>query len=277
MTIATLDGVLAGMQMPQFVSKAATPTLVAGRPHSSWYLTGAPGPGSAVALTAGGVALSSSSAQVAGQIPHTDPVSGNAYLAKLAALATIGGELLLCDRLLQVTANSAAAALGPTLTTAQTINSNALPARDMDGSTNGRGVFWGMEISSVAGAGTPTISYSYTNSAGTAGQAGANIDSVIASSAAGAFYRLGVAAGDLGVRSVQSLTLSATMTSGSISLVAYRVLAAMELVGAYIGNQLDALTSGFPRLFNGTVPFFLFIPNTTTASLISAQYIETQG
>ena len=91
------------------------------------------------------------------------------------------------------------------------------------------------------------------------------------------FLSIGLQAGDIGVRSVQSLTLSASWVSGTMNLVAYRPIAALELVGAFVPNAIDALTSGFPRLFNGSVPFFIFIPSTTTTSNISGSVVWTQG
>jgi hypothetical protein len=95
MAITTLDGLLAGMQPPREVIKSATPTLVAGRPHSLFYLPGIPG--AAVAPTPGmsGEALTT----YAGQLPFSNPASGMTYLARLAAAATIPGQLILCDRL----------------------------------------------------------------------------------------------------------------------------------------------------------------------------------
>ena len=99
----------------------------------------------------------------------------------------------------------------------------------------------------------------------------------MASSAIGATYFIGLQAGDVGVQSVQSLTLSATWTSGTINLVAYRILADLELAGAFVPNSVDALTSGFPRIYNGVVPWLVFIPQTTTATNVSGTYVETQG
>jgi len=99
----------------------------------------------------------------------------------------------------------------------------------------------------------------------------------VASSAIGAFYRLGLQAGDTGVKSVQTWTQSATMTSGQLVLVAYRILAMLELPNAGISNAIDALTAGFPKIPNGAVPFLIFVPNTTTAATISGVYSESQG
>lgn len=277
MSITTLDGALAGMQPLRPFAKAVTPTLVAGRPHSLWYLAGAPGAGAMDNSTAGGVALSSTSALVNGQIPHFDPGSGNSYLGRLSANAGQAGTLLLCDRLWHGS-DIVSGVISVTLTSSQTIASvPSWPTRDNAGSANGDGVFIGVEVYSLLGAGTPTITLGYTNQAGSSGRTATNVDAVVAASAVGAFYRIGLQAGDTGVKALASLQLSATMTSGNIGLVAYRILASIELAGAFIPNAVDALTGGFPQLFNGTVPFLIFIPNTTTAINVSGGYTETQG
>lgn len=267
MSIVTLDGALAGMQQPQPFAKGVTATLVAGRPASLWSLAGAPGAG-AFNATLNGVTLSSPQA---GQIPHTDPGAGQSYLARLQAMATQPGTLLLCDRLWHN------GGFTITSTGAQSITSPTWPARDNAGATAGAGILIGCEVSAATGSGTPTLTLAYTNSGGTASRSAVNLDATVASSAIGAFYRIGLQAGDLGVQSVQSLTLSATWTSGTINLVAYRVLAALELTAANTPNAIDALTGGFPSIWNGVVPFLIFIPSTTTASNISGTYTETQG
>jgi hypothetical protein len=270
MAITTLDGVIAGAQWPRYFAKAITPTLVAGKPQSLWGLGGNPGAG-AFDTTLAGVALSSTSANVNGQINFVDPVSGNSYLARLQAAATIGGTLLLCDRLWHNGGFTITAA------TSQTVTSAAFPARDINGSTNGDGVLLGLEVSAACGAAAPTITIGYTNSGGTASHTATNSFATANSPAAGSFFPIGLQAGDIGVRSVQNLTLSVSWVSGTINLVAYRVLAALELLNNATPNAIDAVTSGFPRMFNGSVPFLIFIPNTTTASNVSGQIVWTQG
>lgn len=278
MAITGIDQLIAGMQFPRFFTKAVTPTLVAGRPHSLWYLGGNPAAGSMNTVTSGGVALSSTSAQVDGQIHFTDPAAGNAYLARLQAMATQAGTLLLCDRLWHgAYQTTTSAAIVVTSTSAQTIGSVAFPARDVNGSTDGEGVYLGVEVYAATGSGTPTLTLGYTNSAGTGDRSATNITPTVATSAIGAFHFIGLQAGDTGVRSVQTITLSATWTSGNIGVVAYRPLAALELTSSNIPNAIDAVTGGMPRLFNGTVPFFVFIPNTTTASYISGTVLYNHG
>lgn len=270
MAIATLDAALAGMQPARFFAKAATPTMVIARPQSLWGLAGAPGAGS-FDTTLAGVALSSTSAMVNGQIPHTDPVTGNSYLARFTGAATQPGTLLLCDRLWHN------GGFTITTTTAQTVNSATFPARDITGTTNGDGVLVGIEVSSAAGAAAPAPTFSYTNQSGTSGRSAGLAFATANSPTAGAFFPFGLQAGDTGVRSIQSLTLGTSWVSGTINLVAYRVLASLPLTQANVANELDALTSGLPRLFNGVVPFLIFVPTLTTAANISGTYVETQG
>lgn len=276
MAITTLDGAIAGFRPPMRIAKAVTATLVAGRPASLWSLAGSPGAG-AFDNTLNGVILSSSSALVNGQIPHYDPASNNAYLARLQANATQAGTLLLLDRLWHnggytITSTSAQNSTTPTWPSrCPTSGTDDTPA------TTGHAVLLAVEISAATGAGTPTITISYTNQAGTAGRTATNIIATVASSAIGATYFIGLQAGDTGVRSVQSLTLSATWTSGTMNLVAYRELAALELPGPFIPNAMDVITGGMPRLYNGTVPWLVFIPNTTTATNVQGSYMETHG
>lgn len=267
MAITTLDGAIAGMQYPREIIKAVTGTMVAGRPHSLFYLAGMPG--AAVAPTPGisGAALTTYS----GQVPFTNPGAGNTYLARFAAQATQAGMLLLCDRLWH---NSG---MSITSTSAQTINSVAFPARDVTGTINGVGVFIGVEVSTVWGAGVPVLSIVYTNPSDVGSKTGTGIITGVTASIAGTFYMIGLAAGDTGVKSIQTYTRSASSTTGTEHLVAYRILARLELTAANIPNAIDALTSGFVRLYDDSVPFLLFIPNTTTTSNITGHCIWTQG
>jgi len=267
MAITTLDGVIAGFQPVKVFYKSATGTLVAGRPVSLWSFGGVPGPGG-FDTTLDGVALS---AAVSGQIPFTNPVSGNSYLAKFSGQTTQAGTLLLCDRIWHNGGFNVSAA-----TSVQAVSSPTWPTRDANGAANGEQVIVGLEVQSTTGTGTPTLSLGYTNTSASSGKTGTNINATVATSPAGSFYPIGLQAGDTGVQSIQSLTLSATWTSGAIGLVAYRVLAQVEL-GAQIPATLDALTAGLPRIYDGSVLFLIFIPNTTTSTLATGSVIVTQG
>lgn len=270
MPITTVDGVIAGFRPPVPITKVATPTLVAGRPHSLLYLAGAP---SAAATATGSVGVNGAAlTSLVGQIDFINPPTGsNSYLAKFSGQATIAGNLLLCDRLWHAGVQHA------TSNATGTFSSAAFPARDQNGLTDGVGILLGVEILLATGSGTPTIQVEYTNPSGTANRIGFNTYATVASSAQGAFYPIGWQLGDNGVKSVQSIRLSATWTQGELRLVAYRILAQIELSGAFVPGAIDALTGGFPRLYDNTVPFLIFIPSTTTASNINGQVIYAQG
>ena len=270
MAITTLDGAIAGMQWPRAIAKAVTGTMVAGRYQSLWGLAGNPGAGT-WDNTLNGVVLSQTSAQVNGAINFVDPGSGNSYLARLTGAATQAGTLILADRIWH---NG-----GYTITStgAQNSTTPTWPSRDVNGSTNGDGILLGLEISAAAGAAAPTITIAYTNSAGTGSRSATNTYATANSPSAGAFFPISLQAGDIGVRSVQSLTLSVSWVSGTMNLVAYRPLAYLELPVPLVSNSIDSLTSGFPRLFNGTTPYLIFLPNTTTTSNISGSVVWTQG
>ena len=269
MAITTVDGALAGMQYPREIVKSLTGTLVAGRPHSLWQTAGAPGAAPLPSAGINGLLLTTGATQASGQIPFTNPVSGNTYLARLQGMCTQAGTLLLCDRIWH---NS-----GYVITSASytAINSGSL-ARDANGASAGEQIYLGLEVITTTGAGTPSITATYTDTVG-ASSTGAGVITGVATSIAGSFYPIGLAAGDTGVQTITGMALSSTWTVGAVSLVAYRILARLELTAANVPNAIDALTAGFPRIYNNTVPFLLFIPNTTTTSNISAQVIWTQG
>ena len=267
MAITTVDGALAGMKPPEFYAKALTGTLVVGRMFSPFYLAGIPG--AAVAPTPGvaGAALTS----YAGQIP-IPAASGNTHLARFSGVSSAqAGSLMLCDRLWH---NSG---IVVTTITGQTINSVAWPARDKNGTTDGVGVYIGLEISTATGAGASVISISYTNSAGTAGRTGTAIPLYAAASVAGSFYVFALQAGDVGVRSVQTYTSSVSMTSGVVHLVAFRPLAQLELPTAGVNGVVDPVTGGLGREYDTTVPFLLYNPQTTTTTQLTGTVIHTQG
>lgn len=275
MAIDTQNAAIAGMRPPVQIAKAATGTLVAGRPVSLWALAGAPGPGSYNG-TLNGVVLSSSAGLVAGQIPHYDPASGDAHIARMVVSANQAGRLLVLDRLWHNGGISA------TSTAAQAITSPAWPTRGPTSGINdapsalGHNVMIAAEVSAAMGAGTPTLTLGYTNSEGTAARTATNTLATAATAPAGTTYFFGLQAGDVGVRSVQSYTQSATWTSGTINLVAYRILADIDIPSNGPG-VIDPLTGGLPQVYNGTVPWMVFIPNTTTATNVTGSYLETQG
>ncbi len=280
MAIATLDAAVSGARIPVPWQKLNGGTLVAGRPHSYWTIGGNPGAGAAAANTAGGVIPTNTTA---GAMSRGNPVSGEAHVLNNLGIAALqSGTLMLCDRLLHIQGNSGGTAIDETLTTSQTINSTTLPSRcptsaiDDTPSTNGHSVLVGVEVVTATGAGTPTLTLGYTNSDGTAGRTATNIDATVNSSIAGAFYRIGLQAGDVGVRSIQTYQQSATWTSGQLNLVMYRVIQMIPCISGQ-STMLDWISGGGPRVYDNSCLFWIFVPLTTTATGIGGIYVETHG
>jgi hypothetical protein len=272
MAITTLDGAIAGFRAPQpFLKVGATmATPGAQRGYTFWYTSGVPGASTATAIGINGEAVTPALGSVGGRIPRTNPTGGQfAYAGRLAANATSAGTLWLIDRLWQ---NSG---LSVTSTTAQAITPAAIPARDNTGTTNGAAVLAAIEWSAVGGAGTPTVTLTYTNQSGTTNQTGTFTG--IGGPAAGTFEIFTLAAGDTGIRAPTSFIQSATRTSGTMHLVLFRVIAQVEVTSSNIGNAIDALTSGLPRIYDDSVLQLVWFPTATTATTITGQYIETQG
>ncbi len=268
MAITTLDGVIAGMRPPEDILKVGGTMEAVGVHHSLFYTSGRPGAAGAPTPGFSGEALTS----YAGQIPWVNPPSGNSYLARLQASASQIGCLLLFDRLWH---NSD---IVVTTITVQTINSVAWPARDRDGTVNGENILVAIEVRTAttnASAITNTT-MSYTNQLGISGRT-ATIASFPATAAAGTFVLFQLQAGDTGVQSIQSITLGTSYGGGAIHLVAYRVLARLELPVVNTGAGIDALTSGFVRCYDNTVPFLVWLAAATTAVTVNGQLIITQG
>ena len=247
--------------------RRAAPHSCTGTPTAA----GAPTPGvngQAITLTLGNYSAS---------VGRKNPVAGNAYIGRLAVkrgAATSGtpsvGCMMIVDRLWH---NSA---LSPTLTTAQAITPVALPARDINASTNGFGVMAAIEWSTAGGVGTPTVTLTYTDDAGTTGLT--TTLTAAASPTTGTWELFPLAAGDTGIRAITSYQASATRTSGTFHLVLYRILAIVPLDSITQNTVMDAINLGMPRVYNDSVlqTVYLGAQNTHSAG-ISVQYLETHG
>ena len=271
MAITTLDGAIAGMQPPVPLVKFGVSMSAAGamRGYTPWYVGGNPGASAATAVGVNGEAVTPALGSTNGRIRRANPVSGNAHLARLAITANNVGTLWLIDRLWQ---NSG---LVVTSTTAQAITPATLPARSGDGTTNGANVMAAVEWSATGGAGTPTVTLTYTNSDGNTGQTGTLTG--VTTPPAGTFEIFMLAAGDTGIRAPTSFIQSATRTSGTMHLVLFRVIAQLDVTTANVGNAIDVLSSGMPKIYDDSTLQLLWFPSTTQAVNLIGQYIETQG
>lgn len=245
----TEDEILAGLQPLRPVMKYSSSIAVGNKPYSSWALGGIPAAG-VYDTTLNGVVCDNTTV---GAVDFQDPGSGVSRLTTWrGALTPAYAMYMLCDRLWHN------GGITVTSTSSQSISSPTWPARDKNGSTNGAGVFLALEMSATVGNGNPTVTVTFTNSDGTASQTtNSNSTPALNNAPTGTFVILQHPAGCPGVRSVQSIQLSASLGSGTINLVAFRPLAMLQIPTSNGSNTMDAITAGMPTLFNGACLFFL--------------------
>jgi len=161
----------------------------------------------------------------AGCIYFPDAGAGKVrYLSEVSMDATVAHAYSLWD---VVWVNSG---LVVTTTTGQTINSVAFPARDADGTVNGRGYCIGIyAVGALGNAGVVSNStITYTNNLGT-GSRTATLNATVpnnfpATPVIGTVVWFELQAGDEGVQSIQTVTLNTTLTSGTASVFVARKL-----------------------------------------------------
>lgn len=166
-------------------------------------------------------------------------------------------------------------------TTLQAIASPTLPARDVNGQTNGEGCMIGMLVT-VANTNASAISnttVTYTNSKGVSGRtatlsaiAGSQIP---ATPVVGTMVWFNLQAGDTGVQSIQGITLGTALTAGSVSLMITRDIVT---IGTSIPNVSvpKAIPNPGIRLYNGTCLLHNILTSATTATFISGSLVITE-
>ena len=219
-------------------------------------------------------------------IPHGGAVSTNVKHLMSAqvssAAATTPGVFLIYDMLAQYTITTT------TTTGAQNFSGQTAWPRY----ANGVGVQAFLVPSIIMGAGTPTVQLSYTNTASTAGQLTPSAPSLpvinTTTNVGGIPYSgtnvgkygpfLPLATGDLGIKSVQNINFSATMTSGVMCLVICKPLALMTFntVGVAVEKNFLNMHPSMPIINDGAVLSMLYHPvgNTPLASTFTG-FIET--
>lgn len=201
-----------------------------------------------------------------GTFPFVDPSPASLYLGGLTGSVTVAGELLVHDLLWMN------GGISVTTTTSQAITSPTFPARDSAGSTNGAGLeLWlacfGTSTTNASAITNTTVGY--TNSAGTSGRT-ATIASVPATLTAGSIIRFQLQGDDVGVRSVQSVTLGTSYVTGNLYLMVMRRLADVPVPTAttVFDRSWDQL--GLPLVFAGTFLHLAAVPTTTVAVAINS-------
>ena len=161
-----------------------------------------------------------------------------------------------------------------TTTGAQTLNNTVTLPRYTDGA----GVQAFLTPSTVMGAATPNITLNYTNSAGTAGKAtpatlpigntAAAVTSIVHSGTGTGKYGpfIPLAAGDAGIRSVQSINLSASYVSGVLNLVLCKPIMTLPITTLGVTAERDLVNqfASMPRIYDGACLNWLMLAGAAT-------------
>jgi hypothetical protein len=263
MALNTMDGLTAAIiPVPTFWGKDATTAKGSGILHSPIYNTGIIG---AAFAPTGGLNGAVFTGPQNGQIPTPVPVTGQTSVilrADATQTANVGGVWIVDRQWGNVPV--------VTTTTAQAITSPTWVPRDASASTAGVGVYLALEASvntGNAGAITNTT-VSYTNSAGTAGRT-ATLASWPITAPFGTFQPFSLQAGDVGVRSVQSITLGTSYVSGQVHLISFRFLASLPCPLPATSQPQSFTQLGRPTVWDLSVLQIVYMP---TGSAIGATY-----
>ncbi len=207
-----------------------------------------------------------------GCFPIANPSAGANYLTEVNMAAAVNHTHLLFDVLW---VNSG---LAITTTTAQSITTPTLPARDINGTTNGEGCSIAILCTAAVGlaAVASNATVTYTNSDGT-GSRTATLSAIVGSQAPatpviGTLIWFNLQAGDKGVRSIQSITLNTSWVSGSISLMITRDIATIGTTIPNVNAQKIIGTPGI-RLYNGTCLLHCNLASATTATFYAGELV----
>lgn len=221
-----------------------------------------------------GRVTSGTAAADAGCIPIWTPSSGSLYMTGNNYGAGFTQGVIVTSDWLWINTG-----LVVTTTTAQSVASVTLPARDLDGSTNGKGVYAAILVTTAttnAGAIT-NMTLDYTNSAGTTTRTG-TITSFPATAVAGTIVAFELQAGDEGIRTIDNITLGTSLVTGAISLILFRTIAITSCNSINIGaiNQTIMPPSSGIKLYNDSCLIMSNLLGISAAAAFSGTTTITQ-
>jgi hypothetical protein len=242
-------------KVPRVAGVAAT-APIAGRGCSLWTYDGMPA-GGAVPTVA---AIPDRTTQ--GALPFVVATGGrDLHLIGASITPVTAGVFLLYDRLFHI------GGLSGTSTAAQTVQgSPASPA--LTRNTGGAGNIAWYEIYTIVGTSAAVMTMNYTNQAGTSGQTSTiNIGTTGFREVTRA-QRIQLAAGDTGIRAINTVTLSTTTgTVGNFGITIAQPLAWIPVGAAGTAGWRDYTTGlpGIPVINPDACLALMFIPAAATA------------
>ena len=262
MAIVSLDQLLAASNQLKSFGKVSMTAKAAGTFQSLWTAAGLPAAGANPASLAMVIPTSAT----AGALPFVNPAIGLSYISKIGSSQQTIGTLILYDRIAH------SSGLNGTLTTAQAVNGAALTRH-----TTGEDVELFLEVYAPTGATASNVTISYTNSAGVAGRKTPAVAMQV-TPVVGQMLPIPLQEGDTGIKSVQSVTLSAsTATAGNFGITLVKRIAEIPITVAGAGVVLDPFALGFPQIENDACLSFMVVTSTTSTGFITGTINIAQG
>src|SRR6266508_694416 len=115
-----------------------------------------------------------------------------------------------------------------------------------------------------------------TNSAGVAGRT-ATLASFPITGLTGTWLPFSLQAGDVGVRSVQTVTLGTSYVSGAVHIMAYRLVASIPVPNANIGNDRSWASLGLPKVWDNSVLQLVYFPTGSAVGALVGEITYAQG
>ena len=277
MTITTQTGLIAGFRPQIPFYKATSTNKAAGTPHAQGLIVG----NYPAAFTPGspglsGATVDGTTSTLGGTFPFVNGGGAETVLAKAVFGVGAGAVGIGFFDLLWYNTG-----ITVTTTTAQTVSSVTLPSRDANGATSGAGVYAWLycSVATTNASAITNTTISYTNSAGTAGQTGTLnfAGGWPATATAGTFLPFSLAAGDVGIQSIQSITLGTSYVTGTINLMLIRDITFLAFFAASSVMTFDWAMTGLPTLYNGTAMSYFAIPTGTSVGAVSGTITYAQG
>jgi hypothetical protein len=234
---------------------AAGPVTSVGRFTSMWTFNHL----SSVGAAPGGTARNPDRT-TAGALGQADPTGGRSkYLCGIAGSGVVAGTFILYDRLGDISG------LNGTTITAQTCNVNT--TRYTSTASVGNRIY--IEIYTAVGGTSRTITCSYTNQDGTSGRTSPAVAiGGTGLSEVARIIQVPFQAGDTGVQSVESVTLSATTgAAGNFGVTIGRPIAMfpLNLAGATSVTDLISQIPSLPEIQTGACLTMMMQATTTTS------------
>jgi hypothetical protein len=247
-------------KVPRVSGVAATATI-SGRAASLWTYDGYPATGPVP--TSGAIPTLASQ----GAIPFTAPGGGREkFLISKGVSGSVAGTFLLYDRLFHI------GGLSGTSTGAQTVQSSS-PSPALTRNTSGAGNMVFYEIYTQIGTSNATLTMTYIDQDGNTGQTSTiNIGATGFREVTRA-QRIPLAAGDSGVRAVESIQLNTTTgTAGNFGITIAQPLAWISVSAAGVCGWRDYTTGlpGLPKINSNSCLSLLYTGGTTAPEVWGA-------